>query len=48
MNCDEKDMRKLWYVDFMCRGSLRYVIYFKGSAMVKRLKSAALSEGDKQ
>ena len=34
---DEKKKRK-YDIIFLCRGSLRHAIYFKGSARVKRLR----------
>ena len=42
MNYDENKYEKILYIIFLCRGSLRHVIYFKSSARVKRLRNAAL------
>ena len=39
VNYDEDELRKTWHVIFLRMGSLRHVVYRKGYARVKKLKT---------
>ena len=39
MNYDENKLRKTWHIIFVCRGSLRHLIYFDVYTRVKRLNN---------